>query len=147
MGGFGRHSYLDIVSQSLRTPRAAEFGTLGRLRRVTGRGSRAEAVEERGSDTRATRRRRRRQGRVETAMGEFGPPDCIDIVSRSLRPPRYAESGALGRLGRIAGRRVAGTRHTRHELHVVRHKDQSRLIGLCGARRSASQDTHTTGQL
>ena len=91
MGGFGWHRYLDIVSQSLKPPRVVGIGALGRLRRVAGRAQRADAVEERGSDIRANRRPRRRQGRVETGMGGFEPPNYIDIVSRSLRPPRYAE--------------------------------------------------------
>jgi len=88
MGGFGRHRYLDILSQSLKPPRDAEIGAIGRLRRPAGRVWWADAVEERGSDTQATRWRGRGRGRAETFMGGFGPDMSLDIVSRSLRPPR-----------------------------------------------------------
>ena len=46
MGGFGRYLYLDIVSRSLRPPRAAEIGALVRLQRPAGRAQRADAVED-----------------------------------------------------------------------------------------------------
>ena len=86
-GELGLPKYVDIMSRSLRPPRSAEYGALGRLRRIAGRARRADAVQERGSDTRAKRQRRRPRGLAKTIMGGLGLPKYVDIMSRILRPP------------------------------------------------------------
>ena len=86
-GELGLPRYVGIISRSLRPPRSAEYGALGRLRRIAGRARRADAVQERGSDTRAKRQRRRPRGLAKTIMGGLGLPKYVDIMSRILRPP------------------------------------------------------------
>ena len=87
-GGLGLPNYVDIVSRSLKPPRATEDGALGRLQHPAGRARQVDAAQERGSDTRAKRQWRRPRGLAKTIMGGLGLLKYVDIMNRSLRPPR-----------------------------------------------------------